>query len=412
MNLRYSAEYEKFRTEVQEFLRANWTEEDANSAPPPANATAMAMGLGLRTDERATAFRIKAIDRGYLYRGVPKRYGGGEQPFDPLKSTIIAEEFRKVRAPGELLGQGPSMLVPTLVEHGTEEQKDKFVRATLLGHCKWCQGYSEPGSGSDLASLRTRAELDGDFWVVNGQKIWTSNADDADWMFALVRTEPDAPKHDGISYLLIDMKTPGIDIRPLRQMTGDVDFNEVFLDNVRVPAQNLVGKRGQGWVVSRSTLKHERNLIGSSMLGRRTLEGVILMAQGLNVRGRPAIKDPELRDRIVQYETKLLASEYHGYRLLTMQARGEDAGIAGLVTKLYGTSLGYDVTRLAMDMLADRGLLAPGEDSAPAMGMLINAYMWSLGVLIAGGTANIQRNVIAERGCGLPRDAAASRPQK
>jgi len=408
MNLSYSAEYEQFRAEVRQFLKENWTDEDRNSAPPPDGRAAM-LGAIIRIDERATAFRLKAIERGYLYRHVPKRYGGGEQPPDTLRATIIAEEFRHAHAPGELMGQGPSMLVPTLVEHGTEEQKQYFIRDTLLGKITWCQGYSEPGSGSDLASLRTRAVLEGDSWIVNGQKIWTSNADTAEWMFCLVRTEPAAPKHDGISYLLIDMKTPGIDARPLRQMTGDADFNEVFLDNVRVPAKNIVGKRGHGWVVSRSTLKHERALIGSSLLSRRTLDGLIMLAQALNLRGQPAIKDPLIRNRIVELETKVLANEYHGYRLLTMQAHNEEPGLAGLVSKLYGTTLGYDIAKLAMDMLGDRGLLAPGEDSAPAMGMFVSAYMWSLGVLIAGGTANIQRNVIAERGLGLPRDAAASR---
>lgn len=408
MDLRFRPEYEAFREEVRRFLAQHWTEEDRASAPP-VNPRGMSLGTSIRTDERATRFRLAAIERGYLYRHVPRRYGGSEQPFDPLKLAIIQEEFRKAEAPGELIGQGPSMLVPTLLEHGTEEQKQRFIRDTLLGKIQWCQGYSEPGAGSDLASLRTRAELEGDFFVVNGHKIWTSNADTADWMFALVRTDPDKPKHEGISYLLIDMKSPGITVRPLRQMTGEADFNEVFFDNVRVPISNLVGQRGQGWVVSRSTLKHERNLIGSALLSERVLEGVRFLAQALELRGRPAIQDPVLRARLVELETKVLANRYHGYRLLTMQARGEDPGIAGLVTKLYGTTLGYDVARLAMDLLSDRGLLAPGENEAPAMGMFITAYMWSLGILIAGGTANIQRNVIAERGLGLPRDPAVQR---
>jgi alkylation response protein AidB-like acyl-CoA dehydrogenase len=408
MDLSYSAEYEQFRDEVRTFLKENWTDEDRNSAPPPDERAAM-LGGGIRVDERATAFRLKAIERGYLYRHVPKRYGGSEQPFDPLRSTIIHEEFRRSQAPGELLGQGPSMLVPTLVEHGTPEQKERFIRDTLLGKITWCQGYSEPGSGSDLASLRTRAVLEGDFWIVNGHKVWTSNADTSDWMFCLVRTEPDAPKHEGISYLLIEMNTPGVEAQPLRQMTGDADFNEVFLDNARVPAENLVGKRGQGWIVSRSTLKHERALIGGSLMTRRPLDGIIMLSQGISLRGKPAIKDSHFRDRLVALETKVLCSEYHGYRMLTMQARNEEPGLAGLVSKLYGTTLAYDISRLAMDMVGDRGVLAPGEETAPAMGMFLTAYMWSLGVLIAGGTANIQRNVIGERGLGLPRDAAAGR---
>jgi alkylation response protein AidB-like acyl-CoA dehydrogenase len=224
-------------------------------------------------------------------------------------------------------------------------------------------------------------------------------------MFALVRTEPDKPKHDGISYFLIDMKTPGIDVRPLRQMTGDADFNEVFFDNVRVSAESLVGKRGQGWVVSRSTLKHERALIGGSHLTRRTFDGLVMLARAIEVRGRPAIQDPVVRSRLVELEARLLANEYQGYRLLTLSARGEEPGLAGLVMKLASTTLGHDIANLALDVIGDRALLAPGEPNAPAMGMFGTAYMWSLGVLIAGGTANIQRNIIAERGLGLPRDA-------
>jgi alkylation response protein AidB-like acyl-CoA dehydrogenase len=404
VNLSYSTEYEQYREEVRRFLAESWTAEDAAGGHDPDSLAAMT-GSAIRTDGRATAFRLKAIERGYLYRHVPRSYGGGEQPPDPLKATIIAEEFRRAKAPYEIMGQGPSMLVPTLLEHGTEAQKERFIRDTLLGRIRWCQGYSEPGAGSDLASLRTRALLDGDHWVVNGQKIWTSSAHEADWMFALVRTEPEAPKHDGISYLLIEMKTPGIDVRPLRQMTGDADFNEVFFENARVPADNIVGKRGQGWVVSRSTLKHERALIGSAHLQRRTFDGLVMLARSLERHGRPAIEDPLVRNRLVELEARLLASEYHGYRLLTMSARREDPGIAGMVTKLSATQLGYDIAKLAMDVIGDQGLLAPGEPNAPAMGLFGTAYMWSLGVLIAGGAANIQRNIVAERGLGLPRDA-------
>jgi alkylation response protein AidB-like acyl-CoA dehydrogenase len=187
-------------------------------------------------------------------------------------------------------------------------------------------------------------------------------------------------------------------------MTGDADFNEVFLENVRVPQEGLVGRRGQGWVVSRSTLKHERALIGGAHLTRRTFDGLVMLAQALEVRGQPAIKDPVIRARLAELEARLLANEYQGYRLLTMSARGEDQGMAGMVMKLSSTTLGYDLAKLAMDVVGDRALLAPGEGSAPAMGMFGTAYMWSLGVLIAGGAANIQRNIIAERGLGLPRD--------
>jgi alkylation response protein AidB-like acyl-CoA dehydrogenase len=405
MDLSYSAEYETFREEVAAFLAKEWTAEDRAQH----GGEEKLIGTITRPGERVTEFRITAIEAGYLYRNVPKEWGGAEQPFDPLKSAIIREEFKKVRAPREVVGQGPSMLVFTLLEHGTLQQKQQFVRDTLLGQVLWCQGYSEPGAGSDLASLQTRAELDGDDWVVNGQKIWTSNAEGADWMFALVRTEPDKARHDGITYILINMKSPGIEVRPLVQITGESDFSEVFLDNVRVPKDNIIGERGKGWIVSRSTLKHERALIGDTDINRRTLDGLIMLAQAVEHRGAPAIAQGSIRDRLVQLESRLRAAELHSMRLLTIQTRGEEPGMAAMVPKLNGTQLTYDIARTAMDIMGDTGSLAPGEGSAPAMGMFVHAYLWSMGILIAGGTANIQRNIIAERGMGMPRDAAMER---
>jgi len=404
MNLSFSPEYEAFRAEVRAFVAEHWTAADAAATEVDPDSVAAMTGAAVRTDERAASFRTLAIERGYLYRHVPRAYGGSEQAPDPLKAVIISEEFKSAKAPFEIMGQGPSMLVPTLLEHGTEAQKQRFVRDTLVGKIRWCQGYSEPGAGSDLASLRTKGELDGDHWVVNGQKIWTSSAQEAEWMFALVRTEPDQPKHDGITYMLIEMNSPGIDVRPLRQMTGDVDFSEVFFENVRVPVDGVIGARGQGWIVSRSTLKHERALIGNAALQRRTFDGLVLLAQTVELRGGRAIDDPVIRDRLVAVETRLLAAERHGQRLLTLSARGEDPGFAAMVPKLYATSLSYDLAKLAMDVQGDKGLLATGEEQAHFSGMFTVAYMWSLGILIAGGTANIQRNIIAERGLGMPRE--------
>ncbi len=248
-----------------------WTCASARSTSASATRCKrfLAEGWPLRGDEAAlpraeqeSLFRRRAIERGYVYRDIPRAYGGSEQPPDVLRDTIIQQEFAAAGAPGNIRNIGPAMLVPTLIEFGTEEQKRRFVPPTLRGEMLWCQGYSEPGAGSDLASLQSRATLDGDSWVINGQKIWTSSAHEAHYMFGLFRTEPDASKHAGISYLLVDMKAPGITVRPLRQMTGGAEFNEVFLDDVRVPAENIVGQRGEGWKVSRATLKHERNLIG------------------------------------------------------------------------------------------------------------------------------------------------------
>ena len=241
MDLRYSETYEAFRSELRAFLKTHWPLSGAERAlAPPA---------------QARLFRQRATEAGYYARAVPRRYGGSEQAPDVLKAAIIAEEVARAGAPAEVRGSGTAMLVPTLLEHGTPVQCERFVPPTLLGDLVWCQGYSEPGAGSDLASLRTRAELRGDHWVINGQKIWTSLAHEAHWMFCLCRTEPDAPKHGGISYLLIDMKTPGLEVRPLRQMTGTADFNEVFFTDVRVPKENLIGGRpGMGFKHAMMTL--------------------------------------------------------------------------------------------------------------------------------------------------------------
>ena len=394
MDLRYSAEYEAFRREVRAFLAESWPLRGAEADLPRA--------------QQASLFRERSIARGYLARGIPRRYGGSEQPPDVLRASLIAEEFARARAPQETRGIGPSMLVPTLLEHGTEWQKEKFVPPTVKGDMVWCQGYSEPGSGSDLASLKTRAELVDDEWVVTGHKVWTTGAHVADWMFCLCRTEPEAPKHAGISYLLIPMKQSAVEVRPLRQMTGDADFNEVFLNGARTPADHIVGRRGEGWQVSRSTLKHERNMIGDARQTRFLFQGLLRFAQKT---GRA--DDPVIRQRLAEVEGYMLAHEYSGYRQLTCAARGEEPGPIGLMNKLVSTNIQHMVARLAIDLVGDAALVSPGRDAramyqglAEASGW-VSQYMYSLGIAIAGGTANIQRNVIAERGYGLPRDAAA-----
>jgi alkylation response protein AidB-like acyl-CoA dehydrogenase len=394
MDLSYGPEYEDLRDEVRTFLGANWPPEEG------------AAGGDLKA--QATAFRRRAIEAGYLARSIPKRYGGSEQAADPLAAQIIREEFTRVRAPMEQPGIGTMMLVPTLLERGEEWMREKWVESTILGETIWCQGYSEPGSGSDLASLTTRGELVGDEWVINGQKIWTSAAHMADFMFALVRTEPDAGKHAGISYLLLDMKQPGIEIRPLKMMSGSADFNEVFFNDVRTPKDWIVGKRGEGWLVSRTTLKHERNSIGSAALVRGQFNGLVDLARET---GR--LDDESVRQRLAEIEGYVLAHEYSGYRQLSADSQGNDAGIIQTMTKLNSTNIGHSFARLAIDLLGDDGLMAAGPrvaQRAPSShGGWIAQYMSSLGVAIAGGTANIQRNVIAERGLGLPRDAAANR---
>jgi alkylation response protein AidB-like acyl-CoA dehydrogenase len=401
MDLSYGERYDALRAEVRAFLTASW---------PPSGAAA-----ALPEREQVFAFRRTAIAAGYLARSVPKRYGGSEQAPDPLAAQVIRSEFARHGAPGDAGGIGTMMLVPTLLDRGAEWQKEKWVPDTVLGRTLWCQGYSEPGSGSDLASLRTRAVLDGDQWVIDGQKIWTSDAHRADYMFCLCRTEPDAPKHAGISYLLIDMKQPGIDVRPLRQMTGGVDFNEVFLSGVKTPKDWIVGKRGEGWNVSRTTLKHERNSIGNADLARMQFDALVALARRARIDGRPAIESPHVRQRLAKIEGYVEAHRYSSYRQLTDELHGRNPGVGMLMVKLNYTNIGHEIAKLALDLLGDDALLDPsdterhpGQPPDSAEHWLLN-YMSSLGIAIAGGSANIQRNVIAERGYGLPRDAFAQR---
>ena len=397
MDLSYGPEYDELRSEVRAFLEEHW---------PPKNPD---------RDAGAREFRQAAIDRGYLYRSIPKEYGGSEQPADSVAAQIIREEFGAKHAPMEIRGIGMMMLVPTLLERGEQWQKDKFVKATVMGEITWCQGYSEPGSGSDLASLQTKGELDGDEWVINGQKIWTTNAMDADWMFCLVRTEPEAQKHAGISYLLIPMKQEGITVRPLKQMNGGSEFNETFLNDARTPADHIVGKRGEGWLVSRTTLKHERNSIGAASQVTAMFQGLVSFAKKNERNGRPAIEDPVIREELATIEGYIKAHEYSGMRQFTKDSKGESAGIISMMNKLHSTNIGSMVAKAALDIMGEDGLLDPESRAEGAMGaipsgaqMWLSQYMMSLGIAVAGGTANIQRNVIGERGLGLPRDHYAS----
>jgi alkylation response protein AidB-like acyl-CoA dehydrogenase len=401
MDLSLNPEYEGFRAEVRNFIAREW------KAP--------AKGADRETRVKAEReFRLKAIAAGYMYRGVPKKYGGSEQAPDPVKANIIREEFRAARAPQEISNPNTLMLVPTLLEHGSDWQKEKFIAKTIMGEIQWAQGYSEPGAGSDLASLRTRAELVDGNWVINGQKIWTTLAHHSQYMYMLARTEPNAKKHAGISYLLLDMKAPGITIRPLKQATGASEFCEVFFDNVKTPEDWIVGERGKGWTtVSRSTLKHERNMIGGTTRLDGTFGSLVKLAKRRTIDGKPAIEDPVIRDRLAQIAGYIESLRYSSLRQMSMDLRGQDAGIYGVIPKLAGTEVNSKMALLARDLIGDDLLLEP-----PVEGGLVKTgekggkrgeeqwvaqFMTSLAFAIAGGTSNVQRNIIAERGLGLPR---------
>lgn len=389
MNLELGAEYEAFRSEVRAFLKEAWA------------------GKSAKDRDAVAAFRRAAIDRGYLYRSIPRQYGGSEQPPDPSRARVIREEFAKTGAPREIEGPGPGMLVPTLLALGEPWQKDKFIEKTLTGEYVWCQGYSEPGSGSDLASLRTRAVLEGDEWVITGQKVWTTMAHMSHFMFVLVRTEPDAAKHAGISYLILDMKQPGVTVRPLRQMTGGREFNEVFFDEARTPADWIVGQRGQGWSVSKTTLKHERDLVGGAARTDDTFQKLAAIAAETQIDGVPAIARADIRQALARIEGYVLAQRYSSFRQQSMANAGQDPGLIGALNKLNGTEIGHRMALLAQELIAEDGLSMPPESrggAGPTHAKWVNQIIGSLGVAIAGGASNIQRNVIAERALGLPRD--------
>jgi len=393
MDLSFGAENEAFRQTVRAFLDEHWK---------PVRGPELAAYV--------TAFRLKATEAGYLNRSIPKRYGGSEQAPDVLKAQVIRDEFGRARAPMEPPGVGTMMLVPTLLERGEEWQKARFVPPTVAGDVQWAQGYSEPGSGSDLASVRTRGVLDGDRWVISGQKMWSSGADRAHYMFALIRTEPDAPKHEGISYLLIDLKQPGITIRPLRQMTGGSEFCEVFFDDATTPADWIVGQRGQGWNVSRSTLKHERASIGNADRSEELVARLVELARETTRFGRPAIEDREIRQDLAALEGWALAHKYSAYRQFSLAADGREAGLVGLLMKLMVTDIGHEAARIAQELIADDAMIQPAPAGTRGRGRekWLDQIMGSLGVSIAGGASNIQRNIIAERGLGLPRDTTGA----
>ncbi|RAI57240.1 acyl-CoA dehydrogenase family protein [Roseicella frigidaeris] len=360
-----------------------------------------------RPDRKALDWQALLIEHGFAARAVPRRYGGyGAEP-DVFEAAIITEEFNRAGISLGIQGQGIRMLVPTLLEVGTEAQRERWIGPTIRGEVIWAQGYSEPEAGSDLAALRTQARLEDGQFIVNGQKIWTSSAHFADMMFLLCRTEPDRPKHLGISYLLLSMDSPGIEVRPLPTMTGHATFNEVFFTDVRVPADQIVLGRGEGWRVANVTLKHERMLLGDASKLMHRLHRLQALLAETRVEGRPLLASPVWRDRLMRLQGEVLAAKYHQMRLLGEAARGEESGLGLLVVKYYGSTLAWRLAALAVDALGEAGLVYdPHDDLAEddAATAWYADWMYDLGLIIGGGSSNIQKNIIAERGLGMPRE--------
>lgn len=385
MDLRFSPEQEALRREVREFLRYELPPETANS-----------WGHEWADDEtweNGLAFSRRLAGRGWLTAHWPKEYGGAGMSI--MEQVVLREELAYARAP-VVSGNGVNMLGPILMRYGTEAQKRRHLAPIASCDIVWCQGYSEPNSGSDLASLQTRAVRDGDDYVVNGAKIWTGTAHRASWMFLLARTDPAAPKHKGISFLLLDLKTPGVTVRPLYSMAGYRSFNEESFEDVRIPAENLVGEENQGWYIGAALLDFERSNIGSAASTRRTLEDTI-RALG----DRPRDNNGErhaLRHRLADLAIGSEVGRFLSYRIASIQERGEIPNYEASIGKLYHSELSQRVAAAAMTALGMESQMRTGPAAAFSL-----HYMNTTTGTIAGGTSEVQRNIVATRGLGLPR---------
>ncbi|HEY8173466.1 MAG TPA: acyl-CoA dehydrogenase family protein [Dehalococcoidia bacterium] len=379
-----------FRAEVQSFLRSELpadfrAEDDA------------VLGVGIGEDERERDWLRTLAKRGWVAPSWPKEYGGAG--LSVMQQFIFNEEIARARAPRpNFLAIG--LAGPTIIVHGTEEQKREHLSGILSGETFWCQGFSEPGSGSDLASLQTRAVQDGDDFIINGQKIWTSGAHRADRMMLLARTDTEVPKHKGISFFLLDMKTPGVTVRPLINMAHTASFNEVFFDNVRVPKKDLLGELNRGWYVATTTLDFERSGIISGV-GLQSMVGELIDFVRAHPRqdgAAPAVAN-EIADRWIEADVSIVLS----YRVATMQAKGLVPNQEASITKLFGSELAQRIARTAVKCGGLYGQLSTGSPRAPMGGRLDSWYRIAVGSTLAGGTSEIQRGVIAQRGLGLPR---------
>jgi len=400
MDLNFGPEYTKFREEVNDFCKEYSGVLLESSKIPMSDELSSGQIKMKRSD-----WQKLLIEKGYFARSIPKEYGGYGGETDIIKNRIIAEEFAKNNTPPPMGGQGIDMLVPTLLELGTEEQKKEYIEPTLHGDIIWCQGYSEPNAGSDLASLQTKAELINGNWVINGQKIWTSTAQYSQMMFCLVRTEPEAAKHAGISYLLIPMNTPGIEIRPLVDMTLNAGFNEVFFTDVTIPENNIVGKRGEGWSVANATLSHERGSLSNPNAMMNRLNALIERMKNETINGQKVIDNPVYRDKLMKIQGKVIAFQSNSLRVLSAKLnKNQDVKIAGMIQKYVGTELRHELEGFAIDIMGELGTLYQNSPNLRDGGSWQIAYMYFLGLIIGGGTSQIQKNIISERGLGMPKE--------
>jgi alkylation response protein AidB-like acyl-CoA dehydrogenase len=411
MDLTYPADAEQFRTEIRAWLEANlpqgWFDE----------------GFEMTPEERKAfneAWPAKLFEGGWICATWPTEYGG--KGLTTMQGVVLTEEFSRAKAPlrGDFFGD--TLVGPTILQWGTEEQKKHFLPGILSGTTAWCQGFSEPNSGSDLASLKTTAVLDGDEWVINGQKVWTTQGHHADYCFLLTRTDPDAPKHKGISYLLVPMQQPGVEVRGIVQPDGTAEFCEVFFTEARCPKDNVVGGVNNGWKVANSTLAFERGMSATTGY-RRFQEEYNLMVAAATENG--AIEDALIRQRLMRYFTKIQILRINGLRSLTATLNGSrDMGVAalGVTNKMFWSEMHKEAMELALEIFGAASMLSttgPTTGNWPGTGRdkgrpeypvspMMSAFFFSRSETIWGGTSQIQRNIVGERVLGLPKEPQAS----
>jgi len=393
MDFSYSPQEEAFREEIKDWLAENMKELpkwwlDRSLKRPEIDS------------EEYHQFSIwwhrKLYDAGFVGISWPKEYSGRGATL--MEQVVFGEELAKHRAPGPTNAIGIGWCGPTIISHGTEEQKKRFLEPMLKAEEIWCQGFSEPEAGSDMANVQMRAVDDGDDYIVNGQKVWTSGGHYSDWAILLARTDPDAPKHRGISYFLLDMQSPGVTVRPLRQITGHSEFNETFLDNVRIPKTMRVGEENQGWYIAMGTLEFERSGIGAAIGRENTIMDLIEVTKEMK-----RSKDPIVRQKMAQMFIDGMAIRYTGLRALTKQLRGERPGPESAVMSHFGMELNQRIQDFAMQVQGPYSRLVRDSKYAIDDGSWQYSFLRSRGNTIETGTSEIKRNVLAQRVLGLPR---------
>jgi len=376
-----------------------WLEKNAEpKKPDEAGADELSEREDAGVIAAAKAWQAKKFDEGWAVLTWPKEYGG--QGLSRVESVVWNQEEAKFKTPINIYGIGHGMLGPTLMAHGTPEQKERYLRDMARGQVVWCQLFSEPAAGSDLAGLRTSAVRDGDDWVINGQKIWSTGAHYSDWGMIVTRSDPNAPKHAGLTYFIVDMKAKGVEVRPIKQINGGSGFNEVFFKDVRVPEANRLGAVGDGWRVALTTLMNERVAIGGGA-GAGRFRDLLAVARKARRNGRPAIEDSAVRQKLADFYIKSKGLQYTGMRTLTALSQGQTPGPEGSIGKAVGAPLGQQMAAFALEL---QGALGALHDDAvvPQDGMWQDAYLGSPGLRIAGGTDEILKNIIAERVLRLP----------